>query len=102
MIIHTIGLEGCGHHGLENVIVKILQKENNYVNKEILNNSILQKSRNCDNKLEFKQSIEKYLKNREALKQQVIQLMKKDNIDKIIPNIVSKEEAQNKIRAFLG
>jgi adenylate kinase family enzyme len=41
-------------------------------------------------------------KNREALKQQVIQLMKKDNIDKIIPNIVSKEEAQNKIRAFLG
>ncbi len=27
MIIHTIGLEGCGHHGLENVIVKILQKK---------------------------------------------------------------------------
>lgn len=67
MIIHTIGLEGCGHHGLENVIVKILQKENNYVNKEILNNSILQKSRNCDNKLEFKQRIEKYLKNRNYL-----------------------------------
>ena len=52
---------------MANVIVKILQKENNYVNKEILNNSILQKSRNCDNKLEFKQSIEKYLKNRNYL-----------------------------------
>ena len=41
-------------------------------------------------------------KNTEALRQEVIKLMKKDNIDKIIPNIVSKEEAQNKIRAFLG
>tara|TARA_Y100000992_G_scaffold289857_1_gene244832 strand:+ start:3089 stop:3733 length:645 start_codon:yes stop_codon:yes gene_type:complete len=67
MIIHTIGLEGCGHHGLENVIINILQKEQNYVCKDILNNSILQKSRNCDDKFEFKQNIAKYLKNKNYL-----------------------------------
>ena len=48
MIIHVIGLEGSGHHGLESVIVNILHKSNNYVHKEKLNNKILQKSRNCD------------------------------------------------------
>jgi len=66
MIIHTIGLEGCGHHGLENIIVKILQKKNNYVNKHILN-SIIQYSRNCDNKITFEKEVEKYLKNKDYL-----------------------------------
>ena len=67
MIIHTIGLEGCGHHGLDNVIVKILQQKKNYVNKLILNNSILKQSRNCDNKITFEINVEKYLKNKNYL-----------------------------------
>ena len=41
-------------------------------------------------------------KSKEELRKQILDLMKKDNIDKIIPNIVSKEEAQDKIRTFLG
>ena len=41
-------------------------------------------------------------KSKEELRKQILDLMKKDNIDKIIPNIVSKEEAQVKIRTFLG
>ena len=67
MIIHTIGLEGCGHHGLENVIVNIIQKRNNYVNKAKLNNLILPQSRNCDNIIIFEKNVESYLKNKNYL-----------------------------------
>ena len=67
MIIHIIGLEGCGHHGLENVIVNILQKSNKYVHKRKLNNVILPKSRNCDKNRNFEKEVELYLKNKNYL-----------------------------------
>ena len=67
MIFHVIGLEGCGHHGLDNVIVNILQKSNKYVNKQILNNLILPKSRNCDKNNIFEEEVKLYLKNKNYL-----------------------------------
>ena len=67
MIIHIIGLEGCGHHGLESVIVNILQKSDKYVDKLILNNRILPKSRNCDRNSNFEKDIELYLQNKDYL-----------------------------------
>ena len=67
MIIHIIGVEGCGHHGLESVIVNILQKSNKYVHKQKLNNIILPKSRNCDKNRNFEKEVELYLKNKNYL-----------------------------------
>ena len=67
MIIHTIGLEGCGHHGLENVIVEVLQKNNEYVHKNQLNNIFLPQSRNCDNNSTFEINVKKYLEDNKYL-----------------------------------
>ena len=67
MIIHTIGLEGCGHHGLESVIVNILQKSNTYVNKRRLNNEIFENSRNCDKNNIFEEEVKLYLENKNYL-----------------------------------
>ena len=36
MIIHTVGLEGCGHHGLEPIIRNIVQRTDVYHRKEKL------------------------------------------------------------------
>lgn len=67
VIIHTIGLEGCGHHGLEKIITEILKYNKNYVKKDILNNIILQKSRNCDHPIIFKKYLFPYLSNKNYL-----------------------------------
>jgi hypothetical protein len=61
-VIHTIGLEGCGHHGLEPIIVDILRRNKNYRNKGVLNNTLLQMCRNCDNLNTFENKIKQYLK----------------------------------------
>lgn len=64
-VYNVIGLEGCGHHGLEKVIINIINKYSNYIDKYELNNIILKHlSRNCDDFNIFENKIKEYLENK--------------------------------------
>ena len=72
VILDVIGLEGCGHHGLEAVIVNIINKHSNYVNKgggrgHIGLGCVLGASRNCDDYDIFGTKVKDYLENKNCL-----------------------------------
>jgi len=64
IIYHVIGLEGCGHHGLEGVVDNIIKNRVGYVKKGHLNNVLLPTCRNSNNQDEntwFGYNVEDYL-----------------------------------------
>ena len=48
IIYHVIGIEGCGHHGLDQIFIEILQMDELYVDRIMLDTIIANTSRNCD------------------------------------------------------
>ena len=70
VILDVIGLEGCGHHGLEAVVVNIINRHSNYVNRGGGYSGlgcVLGASRNCDDYGIFGTKVRDYLENKNYL-----------------------------------
>jgi hypothetical protein len=62
IIYHIIGLEGCGHHGLESIVTNIINKKKNYEKKNYIH-SLFNKVKTNNNYIEFERNIKEYLEN---------------------------------------
>ena len=76
VILDVVGLEGCGHHGLEAVIVNVINKHSNYTSREggrarhirhLLRSCISGASRNSDDYDIFGAKVKEYLENKNYL-----------------------------------
>lgn len=61
IVYHVIGLEGCGHHGLEKIIVNILKTRKGFKKKQCINN--FKQFRNIDNFKKNEKNIIPFLNN---------------------------------------
>jgi tRNA nucleotidyltransferase/poly(A) polymerase len=61
IIYHVIGLEGCGHHGLEKVIVDIIKQDEYYLSGGVLNKAFSLKFRNKDNLDIIEKEVKNYI-----------------------------------------